>query len=42
MILNKWYNTDLIDISAIIDAYKNNWYNSSDIIDIIVDFWHMI
>ena len=42
MIKNKWYNTVLIDIIEIIDSNKNNWYNSSDIIDIIVDFWHMI
>ena len=42
MIWNKWYNPVLIEIIAIIDWNKNNWYNRSDIIDIIVDFGHMI
>ena len=42
MILNKGYNTVLIDIIVIIDSNTNNWYNSGDISDIIADFWHMI
>ena len=38
MIKNKWYNGVIIDIISIIETNKNNWYNSSDIIDIIAVF----
>ena len=38
MIKNKCHNRVMIDIIGIIETNKNNWYNSSDIIDIIAVF----
>ncbi len=42
MIKIKWNNIVLIEMINIIKSNKNNWYDRSDILDIIADFWEMI